>query len=190
MSSFHMYVWMLFQTNVRHTDPCKTVVQFSKWCILYIVCQYDVCEFLRSSGKAKTGRRKYNSMACFIFFNWSSWEYLDFRLDFMVIGVPRKGYGKAREDGLELGLWTSAVVRLAKINWRSLAKKHIRSLNSRLNTDIGFLPLGWGGLWCISFAWPYLLNLGQDIVDKSGPGHHFLIGGALGDTRQWLWLRN
>ena len=33
-----------------------------------------------------------------------SHEYLDFRLEVMVMGVPRKGSGKDREDGLGQGL--------------------------------------------------------------------------------------
>lgn len=51
------------------------------------------------------------------------WNYLDFRLEIMVIGVPRKGSGSAKEEGL--GFWTSAALGLAETNWKKLGINQI-----------------------------------------------------------------
>lgn len=47
--------------------------------------------------------------------------YLDFRLEVMVIGVPRNGSGRPMEDGLGLELGTSAALGLEKMTRQQFA---------------------------------------------------------------------
>jgi len=35
-------------------------------------------------------------------------------------------------------------------------------------------------------AEPHLLDLGEHVVDEASPGHHLVVGRALGDGGQWL----
>lgn len=73
----------------------------------------------------------------------------------MVIGVPRKGSGRAKEAGLGLEAGISAALGLAeKKNVINKKKNHNKKNQLPLKCDFGMLglPLGWGGLWCSSFA--------------------------------------
>lgn len=47
--------------------------------------------------------------------------YLDFRLEVMVIGVPRNGSGRPMEDGLGLEPGTSAALGLEKMTRQQFA---------------------------------------------------------------------
>lgn len=58
------------------------------------------------------------------------WDYyLDFRLEVIVMGVPRNGSESANEE--DLGLWTWVVLGLAEPNWTELEINQIHQNESK-----------------------------------------------------------
>ena len=132
-----------------------------EWMVKYVVDFYVKCVQKKKHQINKSIKLLNKCFLCsnviFSLSLWLLWKYLDLRLEVMVMGVLRKGSGRAEGEGLGLGL--RADLELEEATWKRLEQQmktkttiKVFTFEMWYNFDIICSLVWWGGLWCCTFA--------------------------------------